>query len=146
MLKTLSTIFGIMLLVSACGDNPQSVSLKTPPAATPPTPRTWMVFFDTNSVALSPQAMNTIAAAADSQKTTPNSRVSVAGFTDTEGGAAYNQALSVRRANAVRDGLVRNGVSAQAITIIGEGEMGQLVPTGDQVRYPSNRRAAIVVQ
>ena len=70
----------------------------------------------------------------------------VAGFTDTEGGVAYNQALSVRRANAVRDGLVRNGVPAQAVTIIGEGEMGLLVPTGDQVRYPSNRRAAIVVQ
>jgi len=145
MLKTLSTIFGFMLLVSACGDNPQSVSLKTPPAATPPTPRTWMVFFDTNSVALSPQAANTVSAAADIAKTT-NGKVRVAGFTDTEGGVAYNQALSVRRANAVRDGLVRNGVPAQAVTIIGEGEMGLLVPTGDQVRYPSNRRAAIVVQ
>jgi len=145
MLKTLSTIFGIMLLVSACGDNPQSVSLKTPPAATPPTPRTWMVFFDTNSVALSPQATNTVSAAADIAKTS-NAKVRVAGFTDTEGGVAYNQALSVRRANAVRDGLVRSGVPAQSVTIIGEGEMGLLVPTGDQVRYPSNRRAAIVVQ
>jgi outer membrane protein OmpA-like peptidoglycan-associated protein len=139
-------MFGIMLLVSACGENPQSVSLRAPPGAAPLSPRTWMVFFDTNSVALSPQAMNTIAAAADSQKTTPNSRVSVAGFTDTEGNAAYNQALSVRRANAVRDALVRSGVAPGSATVIGEGEMGLLVPTGDQVRYPSNRRAAIVLQ
>lgn len=146
MLKSMSTILGIMLLVSACGENPSTVSLKAPPAAAPLTPRTWMVFFDTNSVVLSPQAMNTVAAAADSQKTTPNSRVSVAGFTDTEGNAAYNQALSVRRANAVRGALVNAGVAPGSVNVIGEGEMGLLVPTGDQVRYPSNRRAAIVLQ
>ena len=146
MLKTLSTVLGIMLLVSACGENPQTASLKAPPTAPPLAPRSWMVFFDTNSVALSPQATNTVNAAADSAKSSPNARVTVAGYTDTEGGVAYNQALSVRRANAVRDALVRNGVSPQSVTVVGEGEMGQLVPTGDQVRYPSNRRAAVVVQ
>jgi outer membrane protein OmpA-like peptidoglycan-associated protein len=135
-----------MLLVSACGENPATVSLKAPPAAAPLTPRTWMVFFDTNSVALSPQAVNTVSAAADVAKTSGNAKVTVAGYTDTEGSAAYNQALSVRRANAVRDGLVRSGLSPQSVTVIGEGEMGLLVPTGDQVKYPSNRRAAIVVQ
>ena len=146
MLKTLSTMFGIMLLVAACGENPQSVSLRAPPGAAPLSPRTWMVFFDTNSVKLSEQANTTVAAAAGIAKASPSSRVSVAGFTDTEGGAAYNQALSVRRANSVRDALVRNGVAGPSISVVGEGEMSQLVPTGDQVKYPSNRRVAIVVQ
>ena len=45
-------------------------------------------------------------------------------------------ALSLRRANAVKDALVRNGVPAQAISVIGRGEQGLLVQTGDGVREP----------
>ena len=134
------------VLVTACGENLQSASMQTPPAAKPLDARTWMVFFDTNSVALSPQAINTVTAAAGIAKSSPGAQVTVAGYTDTEGAVAYNQALSVRRANAVRDALVKSGVAAGSIAIVGEGEMGLLVPTGDQVRYPSNRRVAIVVR
>jgi OmpA family protein len=49
-------------------------------------------------------------------------------------------ALSLRRANAVKDALVQNGVPAQAITVIGMGEKGLLVPTADGVREPQNRQ------
>ena len=44
------------------------------------------------------------------------------------------------------DALVRDGVSASAITVIGMGEKGLLVPTGDGVREPQNRRVEIVIQ
>lgn len=145
MFRMLSTIFGIVLLLAACGENMQTATLKTPPPAPPPPIRMWMVFFDTNSTTLSQQANMTVSAAAAIAKSGPT-RVEVSGFTDTEGNVAYNQALSVRRANAVRDALVANGVPAQSIRILGEGENGLLVPTADQVRYPSNRRAQIVVQ
>ena len=40
----------------------------------------------------------------------------------------------------------RAAVPAQAITVIGRGEQGQLVPTGDGVREPQNRRVEIVMQ
>ena len=69
-----------------------------------------------------------------------------AGHTDTSGPEAYNMALSLRRANAVKDALVRNGVPAQAITVIGRGEQGLLVQTADGVREPQNRRVEIVIQ
>jgi OOP family OmpA-OmpF porin len=105
-----------------------------------------MVFFETNSVALSDQANTTVRAAADVARTSAGSKVEVSGFTDTEGSVTYNQALSVRRATAVRDALVRAGVPAQQVRLIGLGEQGLLVPTPDQTRYPSNRRAMIVVQ
>src|SRR4051812_40768318 len=145
MLRMMSTILGIALVVAACGENMQTASLTTPAAAPPPPTRTWMVFFDTNSTALSEQSNATVSAAAAIAKSGAT-KVEVTGFTDTEGNVAYNQALSVRRANSVRDALVRNGVSAQSIRIVGAGEQGLLVPTSDQVRYPSNRRVQVVVQ
>ena len=50
------------------------------------------------------------------------------------------------RPTAVKDALVREGVPAQAITVIGRGEQGLLVPTADGVREPQNRRVEIVIQ
>jgi OOP family OmpA-OmpF porin len=73
-------------------------------------------------------------------------RITATGHTDTSGPEAYNMALSLRRANAVKDALVRDGVPAQAITVIGMGEKGLLVQTGDNVREPQNRRVEIVIQ
>ncbi len=55
-------------------------------------------------------------------------------------------ALSLRRANAVKDALVREGVPATAIAVIGRGEQGLLVQTGPNVREPQNRRVEIVIQ
>jgi outer membrane protein OmpA-like peptidoglycan-associated protein len=55
------------------------------------------------------------------------SRVRTAGHTDTSGSEVYNMALSLRRANAVKDALVKVGVPAAAITTVGRGEAGLLV-------------------
>ena len=74
------------------------------------------------------------------------SRVTATGHTDTSGPATYNMALSLRRANSVKDQLVRDGVPAQAIVVVGAGETKPLAPTGDGVREAQNRRVEIVVQ
>ena len=60
--------------------------------------------------------------------------------------AAGDMALSLRRANTVKDALVRDGVPATAISVIGKGETQPLVPTADGVREPQNRRVEIVLQ
>ena len=146
MFRTLSAILGILFVVAACGESPQTMSLSPPPPAPPPPAKEWMVFFDTDSTTLSQQASTTITEAASVAKSTANSKVAVTGFTDTEGAVAYNQALSVRRANAVKNALVSNGISPQAITVTGDGEQGLLVPTPDQTKNPNNRRVKIVVQ
>ena len=75
-----------------------------------------------------------------------NARITATGHTDTSGPEAYNMALSLRRANAVKDALVREGVPATAITVVGKGESQPLVQTADGVREPQNRRVEIVIQ
>ena len=114
-----------------------------PPMATPPS---FMVFFDWDRSNLSQQALNTIKQAAAAFKSKGSARITATGHTDTSGPEAYNMALSLRRANAVKDALVREGVPAQAISVVGRGEQGLLVQTGDGVREPQNRRVEIVVQ
>ena len=114
-----------------------------PPAVAPPS---FMVFFDWDRSNLSAQALSTIRQAAQAYKSKGSARITATGHTDTSGPEAYNMALSLRRANAVKDALVREGVPATAIAVIGRGEQGLLVQTGDGVREPQNRRVEIVVQ
>ena len=121
-----------------------------PPAPPPPPPPvaapSFMVFFDWDRWNLSQQALSTIRQAAGAYKTKGNARITATGHTDTSGPEAYNMALSLRRANTVKDALVREGVPATAIAVIGRGESQLLVQTGDGVREPQNRRVEIVIQ
>jgi OOP family OmpA-OmpF porin len=117
-----------------------------PPAAPSVAPPSFMVFFDWDRANLSDQALNTIRQAAAAFKSKGNARITATGHTDKSGPEAYNMALSLRRANAVKDALVREGVPAAAIAVIGRGEANPLVQTADGVREPQNRRVEIVVQ
>jgi len=116
------------------------------PQAAPVAPPSFMVFFDWDRANLSEQALTTIRQAANAYKQKGNARVTATGHTDTSGTEAYNMALSLRRANAVKDALVREGVPATNISVLGRGEQGLLVQTGPNVREPQNRRVEIVIQ
>jgi outer membrane protein OmpA-like peptidoglycan-associated protein len=67
----------------------------------------------------------------------------VTGHTDTVGSDKYNQALSERRAEAVKGEMVRQGMDGRSIAIAGKSFHDPLVPTGPGVREPQNRRAVI---
>jgi len=136
----------IMALLSLSYKFGQPEMAPPPPPAPAVAPPSFMVFFDWDRSNLSQQALNTIKQAAGAFKSKGNARITATGHTDTSGPEAYNMALSLRRANAVKDALVRNGVPAQAISVIGMGEKGLLVQTADGVREPQNRRVEIVIQ
>ena len=144
MIRSLFAIVAIAFAVAACDQAPQQANPAPPPAPLPM--KYWMVFFDTNSATLNDKAASTVAEAAGIAKSMANSAVTVTGFTDTDGSPAYNMALSLRRAQAVKAALVASGVSAAAVTISGKGEEGRLVATPDQTTMESNRRVQVVVQ
>lgn len=124
-----------------------------PPPPAPPTPapvvqpaRSYLVFFDWDRYNLTDRARQIIREAAENSTRVQFTRIQVNGFTDTSGSAEYNQRLSVRRAQAVAAELVRNGVPRSAISVQGFGKTNLLVPTGDGVREPQNRRVEIIIQ
>jgi OOP family OmpA-OmpF porin len=71
---------------------------------------------------------------------------SVTGHADRAGSENYNMALSLRRANAVRQALIARGVSPDSITVAGRGESEPTVPTADSVKEQANRRVMIIPQ
>ncbi len=142
MLKKLFVLLAATFMIAAC-DEPAPATAPPPPP--PPAPQSFMVFFDWDSAKLNPQATSVVGQAAAAYKTKGSSRITATGHTDTSGTEAYNMALSLRRANAVKDALVQQGVPATAIAVVGRGEQGLLVQTGPNVREPQNRRVEIVI-
>ncbi len=116
------------------------------PAAAPAPARTYLVFFDFDSSALTDRAREIIGEAATNAPRVQSTRIEVTGHTDTVGSAAYNQALSIRRANAVAAELERRGIPRSQMVITGRGFSQPLVPTGPNVREPQNRRVEIVLR
>ena len=140
MLKSLVAAIGVALLLGACDSPPPQAA---PPPPPPPVAQSYMVFFDWDRSDLSAQALATIRQAAASYKATGSARITATGHTDTSGPENYNMALSLRRANTVKNALVSEGVPATSIEVIGRGEMNLLVQTADGVREPQNRRVEI---
>jgi len=71
--------------------------------------------------------------------------IRVVGHTDTSGSAAYNLALSKRRASDAREELVRQGINQAIITSEGKGETEPFVDTGDGVKEQLNRRTEVLI-
>jgi len=69
--------------------------------------------------------------------------ISVNGHTDDVGSDAYNQALSERRAQAVRDYLVKAGLPAQILTVQGHGKSLPLVRGTSEAARAKNRRVEL---
>jgi outer membrane protein OmpA-like peptidoglycan-associated protein len=70
-------------------------------------------------------------------------KILVVGHTDTSGSAKYNLRLSERRAKAVADALVGQGVNQSVLSVDWKGKTDLAVQTGDGVKEPLNRRATI---
>jgi OOP family OmpA-OmpF porin len=80
------------------------------------------VNFDYDQATLSLAELTVLDAAAKTLESWGNTKIEVSGHTDSRGTVQYNQALSVKRAQAVRNYLVSKGIAADRLTVVGYGE------------------------
>jgi peptidoglycan-associated lipoprotein len=103
-----------------------------------------LIHFAFNSSQISAHGMKVIAAHAAYLVSHPNARVRLEGYTDDRGSAEYNIGLGMRRAEAVREALLLQGVSPSQITVVSYGLEDPINPANNPVAWAENRRVHIV--
>ena len=103
------------------------------------------VLFDTGKADLRPQAREALAKLSGIVLNYPTLRLAIEGYTDSTGTAEFNQTLSEKRAAAVRDYLLAQGLSADSLTAQGFGENNAVADNTTTEGRQRNRRVEIVV-
>jgi len=103
------------------------------------------VHFDNDSAVIAPSYNTLLDEAAGFLKNNPDKRLRLDGHTDSNASNAYNQQLSERRVNAVRDALVQRGVDAARLITGAHGEETPAVPNDTPENRHQNRRVELSV-
>jgi len=103
------------------------------------------VLFDFDQATLKPGAREKLAKVSGILLTYPTLHLNVEGHTDSVGSDDYNLKLSQRRADAVRDYLAGNGISAANIQSVGLGKDGPVASNDTAAGRQQNRRVEMVV-
>jgi OmpA-OmpF porin, OOP family len=103
------------------------------------------VLFDVDQAELKPGGMQRLARVSEFLRQNPDRNVLIEGHTDSTAPDAYNLALSQRRANAVEDFLITQGVDPTRISATGYGEQLPIATNDTAAGRQANRRVEIVV-
>jgi outer membrane protein OmpA-like peptidoglycan-associated protein len=103
------------------------------------------VLFDVDKATLKPGARVRLAKVAGILQTYPELKLQLEGYTDSTGSLEHNQTLSERRAMAVRDFLISQGVSSASITAQGFGPSNPVATNNTREGRQMNRRVDLVV-
>ncbi len=101
-----------------------------------------IIYFDFDKFNLSQVSKNKVKLFIDKNRNLINEYL-VVGHTDTMGSKSYNLALSIKRAEVVKEMLIDLGVKTNNIKILGKGEESLAVYTSDNTKQPANRRVEI---
>ena len=101
------------------------------------------VLFGLDRFDLSPEARTTVENQVTWLKRFPGVTVMIEGHTDERGTREYNLALGERRANAVRDYMVANGVPSYRIETISYGEENPVAYGSGESNWQQNRRVEL---
>jgi len=104
------------------------------------------VKFDFDKSVVKPNSYSDVKNLADFMAQYPATHVEVAGHTDSVGPDAYNQKLSQRRADAVKQVLVKDGVAPSRITSVGYGESRPVADNATEAGRAINRRVEAAVE
>jgi len=103
------------------------------------------VLFDSGKYSLKPGAREKLAKVAGILLSYPGLNIEVGGYTDNVGGDAMNQTLSENRAGSVRDYLVQQGVSTNAVSSRGYGNSLPVASNDNSAGRQQNRRVELLV-
>ncbi len=122
-----------------------------PPVAPPPVREECeeqdpaLIFFDWDSSVPAGDAQQAIRTVSETAERCNWNSFRVVGHTDLSGSNAYNDALSMRRADAIANMMASLGIDRSQMSVSAEGESNPRVPTEDGVRSPQNRRVEVTV-
>jgi outer membrane protein OmpA-like peptidoglycan-associated protein len=97
------------------------------------------VLFDRNSWTIKPVADLFLPQIVEMMKRNNQLQIDIVGHTDTDGGDAYNYQLSTKRAKAVVNYLVQNGIDQRRLTPYGSGEEQPIIENGIENKAKSRR-------
>ena len=115
-------------------------------AIEPAQPTKFILYFKFDSVRLTPASKEIFVSVLDTAVADHSMDIAVNGHTDRAGDAKYNYGLSLRRAKKIRRMLENQGVDSAIISTTSHGEGNPLVPTGDNVFEPRNRRVEVIIR
>ena len=101
------------------------------------------LLFDTGKASFQKSADQVLEAMVVIFKEYPQANFAIEGYTDSVGSESSNQALSERRANAVRDYLISNGINAERLTAAGYGEDSPIATNNTRAGRSENRRVEV---
>jgi OmpA-OmpF porin, OOP family len=132
--------------VKPCRDEFEAAMAQLTPPPMQAAPGTYIVLFDFDKSKINTAGKAVIDQVLADAAKMGGVHISATGHADRAGSEDYNMALSLRRADAVREALIAGGISPDAITVAGRGESEPAVPTPDGVKEQANRRVEIVLQ
>ncbi len=103
-----------------------------------------IIYFDFDNFTLSQVSKNTLINFLKNNKK-DLSRYIILGHTDTKGSDDYNLNLSLKRAEAVKNILINQGISEKNVSVLGKGENELAITTPDDIKHPANRRAEVKI-
>ncbi len=103
------------------------------------------VLFEYNKAELKPGAMRNLEPLITFLREHPDRTLLIEGYTDSTGSDSYNQELSQRRAEAVRNFLAVNGISSDRIVAKGYGESYPVTTNTTEAGRQQNRRVEVVI-
>ena len=105
------------------------------------------VLFETDKAMVNPEYYAELAELAEFMMQYPNTMTTIEGHTDSRGSDSYNQALSQRRVDAVREVLItRFQIAAERLKAIGYGELKPRASNDSEEGRQLNRRVVAIVE
>jgi outer membrane protein OmpA-like peptidoglycan-associated protein len=104
------------------------------------------ILFNVNSDIIKPESYGVIKEIAEVLKKSLETKVTIVGHTDSDGDAAKNLELSLKRANAVKNALSSDfNIESSRLLTAGKGESEPLLPNLNAVNKANNRRVEFIV-